>query len=199
MQNSLGRVALGVATTFNDQHRLGQDLNGNLGTDFFKTGAPVSVQSRNNQSDANIAVSIVDVGALTSSDYRVRYDGSQYTITRISDGVGVEPTDTLPVTFDGISFDLVPDNDPVAGDEFLIHPTSTVVAGLGVLISDTMKIAAGTPVTTSIPSTNTGNAQISPGSIDKTYTVDSLTDPVKLTFSENALTGFQMDQILRSR
>ncbi len=36
--NDLGRVAIALGETFNDQHKLGQDLNGNIGGDFFKTG-----------------------------------------------------------------------------------------------------------------------------------------------------------------
>lgn len=40
-QASLDTLAIGLATTFNDQHRLGQDLNNNLGGNFFNvpTGA----------------------------------------------------------------------------------------------------------------------------------------------------------------
>jgi flagellar hook-associated protein 1 FlgK len=34
-QNALGRIALTLAQNVNDQHRLGQDLTGALGTDFF--------------------------------------------------------------------------------------------------------------------------------------------------------------------
>jgi hypothetical protein len=34
-QNALGRIAIGLAETFNAQHRLGQDLTGALGGDFF--------------------------------------------------------------------------------------------------------------------------------------------------------------------
>lgn len=34
-QKSLDDLAIGLATTFNAQHRLGQDLDGNLGGDFF--------------------------------------------------------------------------------------------------------------------------------------------------------------------
>ncbi len=38
-QNELGRVAIGLAQTFNDQHRLGQDLNGDLGGNYFNVPA----------------------------------------------------------------------------------------------------------------------------------------------------------------
>ena len=40
VQNALGRVALTLAQNFNDQHRLGQDLTGALGQNFFSTSVP---------------------------------------------------------------------------------------------------------------------------------------------------------------
>jgi flagellar hook-associated protein FlgK len=40
VQNALGRIALTLAQNFNDQHRLGQDLTGALGQNFFSTSVP---------------------------------------------------------------------------------------------------------------------------------------------------------------
>jgi flagellar hook-associated protein 1 FlgK len=40
-QSSIGRIAIGVASAFNDQHTLGLDLNGQAGTQFFKIDPPV--------------------------------------------------------------------------------------------------------------------------------------------------------------
>ena len=34
-QNAIGRLAMALGSSFNDQHKLGVDLNGVLGTDFF--------------------------------------------------------------------------------------------------------------------------------------------------------------------
>ena len=39
-QNALGRVAMGVASFFNAEHRTGMDLDGDLGGDFFSLAAP---------------------------------------------------------------------------------------------------------------------------------------------------------------
>ncbi|MCX7217721.1 MAG: flagellar hook-associated protein FlgK, partial [Burkholderiales bacterium] len=91
-ENSLGRVAIGLATTFNDQHKLGQDLNGALGGNFFNVGVPISQPSAtNNGATGNMSASIVDVGALTTSDYRVQYLAGNYQITRLSDGASTTP------------------------------------------------------------------------------------------------------------
>ena len=85
-QNQLGRVATVLAQTFNDQHRLGQDLNGVLGQDFFDVPAAAVVANQNNAGSAVIAAANSDVGALTGSDYRLQLAGGTWTLTRLSDG-----------------------------------------------------------------------------------------------------------------
>ena len=84
-QNQLGRVATVLAQTLNDQHRLGQDLNGALGQDFFSVPAAAVVGNQNNVGAAVIAAANTDVGALTGSDYRLQLIGGSWTLTRISD------------------------------------------------------------------------------------------------------------------
>ncbi|MBC7404987.1 MAG: flagellar hook-associated protein FlgK [Cytophaga sp.] len=211
-QNSLGRVAIGLASAFNEQHKLGQDLNGQVGGNFFNVGTPASVPSSANTTTANIAASISDVGALTISDYRVQFIGGNYKITRVSDGVS-QTSSTLPLVIDGVSFNLAPPPaaaTPANGDEFLVHPTANGASQFGVAVSDTSKIAAGSPVSTSTPSTNTGTgattfgvinslvatkstsatATIGAASTDDSYSGKTLTAPVTLTFASGNLTGF---------
>lgn len=191
-QNSLGRVATTLATTFNDQHKLGQDLNGQLGGNFFNVAAPVSTPSSLNTSTAGINATITNASALTTSDYRLQFDGTNYKITRLSDGAA-QTSATLPLVIDGVTFQLTPPPAaavPAAGDEFLIQPTVNGAGGLSVAISDIAKIAAAGPATTAAPSTNTGSGKISAGTVDSTYTLASLATPVKLSYTGGAFTGF---------
>ncbi|MFZ6845200.1 flagellar hook-associated protein FlgK [Undibacterium sp. RuTC16W] len=191
-QNSLGRVATTLATTFNDQHKLGQDLNGQLGGNFFNVASPVSTPSSLNTSTAGINATITNASALTTSDYRLQFDGTNYKITRLSDGAA-QTSATLPLVIDGVTFQLAPPPAaavPAAGDEFLIQPTVNGAGGLSVAISDIAKIAAAGPATTAAPSTNTGSGKISASTVDSTYTLASLATPVKLSFTGGAFTGF---------
>ncbi|MFZ6813196.1 flagellar hook-associated protein FlgK [Undibacterium sp. Rencai35W] len=191
-QNSLGRVATTLATTFNDQHKLGQDLNGQLGGNFFNVATPVSTPSSLNTSTAGINATITNASALTTSDYRLQFDGTNYKITRLSDGAA-QTSATLPLVIDGVTFQLTPPPAaavPAAGDEFLIQPTVNGAGGLSVAISDITKIAAAGPATTAAPSTNTGSGKISAGTVDSTYTLASLATPVKLSYTGGAFTGF---------
>ncbi len=190
-KNALGRVAIGLATTFNAQHRLGQDLNGNPGGDFFAVGTPAVAASTNNTGTGTLTASISNVSALTTSDYTVKYNGTGYQVTRMSDGV-VTPLTTSPQTVDGVDFTTA--GVPATGDSFLVRPTVNGASALAVKITDPSLIAAAAPIVTAAPTTNTGSGQISAGSVDAGYLGSPLAASVTLTYAAGQLTGFPATQ-----
>ena len=46
MQSQLGQMAVGLALSFNEQHKLGLDQNGNPGGDYFSIGQPKACRMR---------------------------------------------------------------------------------------------------------------------------------------------------------
>lgn len=101
-QNSLGRIAASLVTLFNAQHKLGQDLQGNMGTDYFSSYSP-TVQNLSNsitgaESGASITATITSVAGLTADDYVLSYDGTNYTLTDNSDNSVVYTGTSLPGT-----------------------------------------------------------------------------------------------------
>ena len=90
-QNSLGRIAIGIAETFNAQHKLGQDSKSQMGGDFFTIGEAVVGASLNNSptSTAQVKATIVDSSKLTQSDYKVEYRGGSYWVSTTSGGTPV--------------------------------------------------------------------------------------------------------------
>ncbi|MFC7296939.1 flagellar hook-associated protein FlgK [Herminiimonas aquatilis] len=192
IQNSLGRIALGMAETFNAQHRLGQDQNGNLGGDFFNSAQPAVNADYNNTGTAVVGATISNVSALTTSDYRVSYDGSNYSVTRISDNASMYSGATFPTaTIDGV--DLTMTSGPMAaGDHYIVRPTVNGAADFNVLIKDLSSIAAATPIVTGATTTNTGTGAISAGSINAAFTAATVSTPVTLTYNSagGTLTGF---------
>ena len=180
-QNALGRVAIGLASTFNAQHRLGQDLNGNLGGDFFTVASPRVSASTTNIGTGALTASISNASALTASDYRLNFDGSNYQLTRMTDGA-VTTFAAFPQTIDGVSLSLT--GAPAAGDSFLIRPTVDGAKGLNVAISDTSLIAAAAPIRSAAISTNTGTGSISAGSVNAPPPPNAnLQQPVTITFT----------------
>lgn len=189
-RNELGRIALVLGQTFNAQHRLGQDLNGAPGGDFFSVPSPNVQNNQNNAGSATLAVTIVTPGAVTASDYQLSYDGTNYKLTRLSDNTQ-QTFATLPQTVDGITIGLAA-GAPAAGDSFLIEPTRNAASGIGVALTDPALVAAATPVRTAATVGNAGAATISPGTIDASYWSSPLGGPVSLTFTAGLLTGFPL-------
>ncbi len=188
-QNSMGRIAIGLAQTFNDQHHLGLDANGNPGGDFFTIPPAEVTKNVNNTatSTTEIKATISDASQLTTSDYKVQYDGAQYSVVRLSDNkktpIDPYPQD-VPQTIDGIDFAITGDAD--AGDNFLVRPTINGAANFKVALTDQSQVAAAAPIATSVPLTNKGTGKIGEGSVDKTYLAAPLTGPVTLTYGTDA-------------
>ena len=169
-QNSLGRVALVLAETFNSQHRLGQDLTGALGASFFTAPTP-AVITRSSPAYAGTAVIGVATATpanLTTSDYRLTAAGAgSFSLVRLSDSVTVFSGVGLPQTVDGLTFS-VSAGAAAAGDSWLIQPTRNAAANIGVALTDARSIAAAAPVRTGAGADNLGSGSISAGSVTTT-------------------------------
>ena len=194
---NLGKIAAGLADAFNDQHKLGIDLDGNLGGNFFKDiHAYVGYDTRNSPSSTvKIDAVVVDASKLTTSDYDINYNGTDFIVTRASDGVTttIAPyPQTQPQVIDGVAFSIT----GAAGgpDHFLVRPTYNAAQDFGVELKDRNKIALGAPVSTSVPTANTGTGKISAGAVNSNYLLpgNQLTAPVTLTYNSatNQLSGF---------
>jgi len=140
-QNQIGQIAVVLASDFNAQHKLGIDLNGNAGGDLFNIPTPVVNTNSNNTGNATISSVISDAHAITSSDYHLQFDGTNYTITRLSDNK-ILSNAGLPQTLDGLDFDIS-SGAMSAGDEFIIRPTHNAATTLSLAITDPRKLAMG--------------------------------------------------------
>jgi flagellar hook-associated protein 1 FlgK len=182
VQNQLGQIAVVLAKTFNNQHALGIDLTGNFGGDLFSIPDPSVTANSNNTGNALVSSQIVDAQAITSSDYKLQYDGANYNITRLSDKT-VQSFANLPQTVDGLSFNLA-SGAMNAGDNFVIKPTHDTATSLKLLISDVRKLAIAAPIYSSaVNSANTGSASISTPNASSTYPATPLVGSLGLTYN----------------
>jgi flagellar hook-associated protein 1 FlgK len=134
----LGRITVAVTESINAQHRLGLDLDGNVGGNLFTatqfTAAnvlvpvpPATVNTGANAVAGAIRIGISDASRFAASDYDVRFtSGATGVVTRRSDGVA---TDFSFAPGDGVSvpgvFSFRQAGDPVAGPF-----TGTAIDGL---------------------------------------------------------------------
>lgn len=196
-QNSLGRIAVALAMTVNEQHKQGLDLHGNLGGEFFRLaglpGHPATAQPATTNADPNDPVVIfefTDVSSLTTSDYQMKFDGTNWVLTRLSDNRAI-PSGGVDadgfVTFPSEGFRVQVSGTPTAGDSFLIAPTRTASAKLQMGISDANQIAAAAPLRSLASTSNLGNGTITSPSVTSATDINAvLGDKLTLTFSQNA-------------
>ncbi|WP_417597266.1 flagellar hook-associated protein FlgK [Oceanospirillum sp.] len=77
--NELGRLAITISETFNDQHKLGMNLNNEIGGNFFRDvnerelmeERVTPYQDNNRNGSLGLQVEIVDSSQLTNQDYRL--------------------------------------------------------------------------------------------------------------------------------
>lgn len=186
-QNDLGRLAIGIASTFNDQHKLGQDLNGNLGTNFFQVPALQVLPASG--VPAVVAANLSNATQLTGDEYTLTFNGgNSYTLVRNSDQQttaintgGVSPYTTPAV--DGFTLTLTA--GAAAGNQFLIRPTRGGALGIQDSLTDPRTVAAAAPIRTAKVLTNTGTGIITPGSVTS---VANLPLPADVTLTYNSAT-----------
>lgn len=179
MQNLLGRMALALNTTVNAQNRLGVDLAGSTGGNFFvpaanATGLPAST----NTGSAELHASVSDPTALQASDYEVRFDAAGVSIVRLSDGNATSFA-SLPAEVDGLNFQLDAGAGN-AGDRFRVKPFADAARNMQVAIGSPTQLAAASPVQVTPAATNAGGLSIE--GLHAVQASANLTDPVTLTF-----------------
>lgn len=173
--NSMGRLALGVAETFNEQQGKGLDLNGNFGSNIFtdinSAGqiADRAFADTTNTGTGSAGVTITDIGALTTSDYSLVITAAGYDLVRQSDNtvVGTGALPALPGSItaaDGFDIDLSAGTYNT-GDVFYIRPTRFGAQDIGMVISQPQQLAYASPVMTDASLGNTGGGTISSGEV----------------------------------
>jgi len=133
-KNRLGQIGLVLATKMNEQQAAGYDLNGNAGAPLFEVPTPLVTAHSENTGTAAVSATMSDPSAVTSSDYRIKYDGTNFNIIRDEDNT-IRSFASLPQTVDGIDFGIS-SGAMAAGDEYKIRPTSTVAEEFKVAFQD---------------------------------------------------------------
>ncbi|WP_432727137.1 flagellar hook-associated protein FlgK [Variovorax sp. W6] len=189
-QNAIGRLAMSVADAVNTQHKLGVDLSGALGKDFFTQSVPGALANSKNTGSLELSGSISNASQLTTSDYSVEVTNVAgtltYNVTRLSDKQSMGAFTTFPITFDGVSLTAA-SGTAQAGDSFLIQPTRTGARDLDVLTRDPSKVAAASPIVTGNTAGNKGTGALGAATVDASYPATPLA--ANLTLSYDAATG----------
>ncbi len=178
-QWGLGQLAAGIASAYNGQQALGIDAAGNPGAAVFALGDVNVVPASANAGNASIAVTIADGRALAASDYTLGYDGSQYTLTRLADGL-TRQFAGLPQAVDGLALSLG-GGTVAAGDQFTLRGASVFASGFSLALTSSEQWAAGFAATATAGAGNQGT--VSPVSFEVSSAGAGVAAPVTLTFT----------------
>jgi len=178
--NSLGRIALVMADTINEQHQLGMDLESNLGGLYFndvndQTLARSRVFANSNNvppNDQVLRVNIIDTSALTTDDYELRFEGpsnDDYLILRKGSNEVIQKS-ALPGIFpanleiDGFQLQFESGSYKV-GDRFTIQPTKAGALDISLTVDRVEEVALASPIRGDANIGNVGNAELSLGTM----------------------------------
>lgn len=189
-QNALGRIAMGLADTFNQQHQQGMDLKGALGGSFFSSGVPRVTSSTSNVGDGVLGSTITSTTALTGHDYSVQFDGTNYNVYDTSNNTLMQSFTTAQMTAGqtltgtGITLQLTPGMVAnVAGDSFLVRPTVAGGGSIALSITDPNKIAAASPIRSNTAAANIGTGVIGAATVVPGLPLNvNLQQPITITF-----------------
>lgn len=218
--NQLGLMASSMALTFNAQNELGQDMLGSIAgesdfiADFFKVSEPTVTARASNVTGGPVVSATYDDPSyngtnfytnLTASDYQLSYDGSAFSLKRLSDntiwnGASIADINTaLAADPQGFSLDATAGAFS-AGDSFLIQPTHFAARDLSIdtsIAADPRLIAASAPARASTALTNQGSATVGSVSVGPGYSTAGL--PLTLSVDASVpplLTGFPAGSIV---
>ena len=203
-KDRLWKMALTVGDTMNKQHRLGLDLTGAAGGNFFNLIAVAPASS--NTGTAVLSVSLnsatgnANPSALVRSDYQLTIaaynpltGAGTVSVKRLSDGTTLagspfgfsnSPGAVAPATADGLDFEITNGATLVAGDVFTVRQ-STAAGSISAAVTAPNKLAMSNPVVVTPAATNLGSLAIE--NLHATQANPNLTATVTLTF--NTATG----------
>ncbi len=198
--NSLGRVALGLADTMNQQSQLGMDLNYELGSNLFTDINDPSITAsrvladKSNAGTASISLTVDDPSLLTDSNYRLFVQGGNYQLIDQTTNTSVAsfaPPATVPASISipqlGITFDFN-SGAAVDGDSFEIQPSRNFARDFSVAITTAEQIAAASPIRGEVGIGNIGSGTIEGLRVSDTSTsqftgvANNLNPPIRIEF-----------------
>ena len=206
--NSMGRLSLAVADQVNTQLGQGLDLKGQVGTKLFNNFndpalAALRVRAYSGNSNAQPLLNITDTSVLTTSDYRLEFDGTSYSARRLSDNAPINVTNTAGLLSfkdaagrdQGFTVDVNGPPAPAAGDLFQLQPTRRGAASISTVLDQPDQLAFAAPVRSQALLQNIGSATIGQpelkafgaGANPMTALKTALTPAVTMAY--NALTG----------
>ena len=191
-RNLLGRMAMAIGMTMNEQHNLGLTLDGQMGKDLFSL--PTSMPGLTNGTGVG-TVTFSDPTKFAASDYEIRFTtGTAGQVVRLSDGKATAFTDAANLAtldIDGLTFNLTTPGSP--GERMLFQPFSSAGANINALVYSPRDLAAANPINAAMGTTNGGTLQLAGLKATDTLVAPPIPGGVTLTFTAGPPTTYAVN------
>jgi len=167
-RNELNRLAMAVSETLNQAQAQGVDLNGKQGLDIFTDINAAAMQnsrvlaSSKNSGNLQASLTITDVSKVPTTEFTIKYDGSDYIMTNADDGSTTTLVAVTPGVYQtdfGFNF-TVNSGAPNTNDTFMLRPTENSAALIQVTLTDPKGIAASSAVGVEVDENNVSNGAV---------------------------------------
>ncbi|MCG8988260.1 flagellar hook-associated protein FlgK [Delftia acidovorans] len=189
-RNLLGRMALAIGDSLNEQNNLGLTLSGQSGSNLFK----LSMVSNGSTTGAQWTgattptTTVVDSSQLKASDYQIVFGSTAPAgkVIRLSDGKVTDftnMTDLSSKEIDGLRFDLKAEG--VSGNTVLFRPMAAGAHDIQAAVHSPNDLAVANPVAASIKSLGDATLQMGGIQVSAGFNLAGFAG-AEVSFSKNA-------------
>jgi len=189
-RNLLGRMALAIGDSLNEQNNLGLTLSGQSGSNLFK----LSMVSNGSTTGAQWTgattptTTVVDSSQLKASDYQIVFGSTAPAgkVIRLSDGKVTDFTDMADLSskeIDGLRFDLKAEG--VSGNTVLFRPMAAGAHDIQAAVHSPNDLAVANPVAASIKSLGDATLQMGGIQVSAGFNMAGFAG-AEVSFSKNA-------------
>ncbi|APE46373.1 flagellar hook-associated protein FlgK [Delftia sp. HK171] len=189
-RNLLGRMALAIGDSLNEQNNLGLTLSGQSGSNLFK----LSMVSNGSTTGAQWTgattptTTVVDSSQLKASDYQIVFGSTAPAgkVIRLSDGKVTDFTDMTDLSskeIDGLRFDLKAEG--VSGNTVLFRPMAAGAHDIQAAVHSPNDLAVANPVAASIKSLGDATLQMGGIQVSAGFNMAGFAG-AEVSFSKNA-------------
>ncbi len=189
-RNLLGRMALAIGDSLNEQNNLGLTLSGQSGSNLFK----LSMVSNGSTTGAQWTgattptTTVVDSSQLKASDYQIVFGSTAPAgkVIRLSDGKVTDFTDMTDLSskeIDGLRFDLKAEG--VSGNTVLFRPMAAGAHDIQAAVHSPNDLAVANPVAASIKSLGDATLQMGGIQVNAGFNLAGFAG-AEVSFSKNA-------------
>lgn len=189
-RNLLGRMALAIGDSLNEQNNLGLTLSGQSGSNLFKLSMVSNGSTTGAQwtGTTTPTTTVVDSSQLKASDYQIVFGNTAPAgkVIRLSDGKVTDFTDMTDLSskeIDGLRFDLKAEG--VSGNTVLFRPMAAGAHDIQAAVHSPNDLAVANPVAASIKSLGDATLQMGGIQVSAGFNLAGFAG-AEVSFSKNA-------------